>query len=145
LIGIELRGVFRLEQAVEAAAVHEVGTNQSGEGQGTRDGFLGGLSEAKQQEGYEGGDGDLDSHGILGGSEETGDLENLLDPAEEQLDGPAAFVEVGDLLGGGIEVIAEDAQHLATNSALSHGSQAHSVTRWIKTDARHSTTSDTAA
>ena len=41
------------------------------------------------------------------------DLKGLLDPAEEQLDGPAALVEVGDLLGGGIEVVAEDAQHLA--------------------------------
>src|SRR3546814_8931756 len=32
---------------------------------------------------------------------------------EEQLDGPAALVEVGDLLSRGIEVVAQDAQDLA--------------------------------
>src|SRR5713101_8969167 len=92
--------------------MHEVGANQPCEGQRASDGFLGLLSEAEQQEGYESA-GDLDAHGILGGAEEAGDLEDLLDPAEEQLDGPAALVEVGDLLGSGIEVVAEDAQHLA--------------------------------
>ena len=76
------------------------------------DAFLRGLSEAEQQESDEG-DGDLDTHRVLGGAEEAGDFEGLLDPAEEQLDGPAALIEVGDLLGGGIEVVREDAQHLA--------------------------------
>jgi hypothetical protein len=112
LIGIELEGGFCLQEAVGSAAVHEVGANEPGEGQRARDGFLGRLSEAEQQEGSERA-GDLDAHGILGGSEEAGDLEHLLDPAEEQLDGLAAFVEVGNLLGGSIEVVAEDAQHLA--------------------------------
>ena len=41
------------------------------------------------------------------------DFQRLLDPAEEQLDLPAALVELGDLLGGGVEVVGEDAQRLA--------------------------------
>jgi hypothetical protein len=45
----------------------------------------------------------LDAHGVLRGAQELGDFEDLLDPAEEQLDGPAALVEVGDFLGAGIE------------------------------------------
>jgi hypothetical protein len=32
---------------------------------------------------------------------------------EEQLDRPAALIEIGDFLGGGVEVVAEDGQHLA--------------------------------
>jgi hypothetical protein len=36
----------------------------------------------------------------------------LFDPAEEQFDGPAALVEIGDL-GRSIEVVAQDAQNLA--------------------------------
>jgi hypothetical protein len=43
------------------------------------------------------GDGDLDTHGVFGVAEEVSDFEVLFDPTEEQLDGLAAFVEIGDL------------------------------------------------
>jgi len=74
--------------------------------------LCGGLSEAQQQEGYEG-DGDLDAHGVLGGAEKAGDLQRLFDPAEEQLDRPAALVEIGDLLRAGVEVVGQQTEYLA--------------------------------
>ena len=55
----------------------------------------------------------MDADGVLGGAEELGDFEGLFDPSEEQLDVPAALVEIGDVLGGGVEIVAEDAQDLA--------------------------------
>src|SRR6476661_9052292 len=70
------------------------------------------MGDAQQQISDQGDD-DLNAHGVLGGTEEAGDPEGLLDPAEEQLDGPAALVEPGDVLGGGVEVVAEEAQDLA--------------------------------
>src|SRR6202008_3589104 len=39
--------------------------------------------------------------------------EGLLDPAEEQLDGPTSAVEISDLLCAGIEVVRQDAQYLS--------------------------------
>ena len=56
---------------------------------------------------------ELRHNGVLGGSEEVADLEGLLDPAEEQFDLPASLVEVGDLVGRGVEIVGEDAQLLA--------------------------------
>jgi hypothetical protein len=47
----------------------------------------------------------LKAHGILAGAQETGDLEGLLDPAEEQLDRPAPAIEVSDLLSRCVEVV----------------------------------------
>src|SRR5215469_15431063 len=108
----EMRRKLDVEQAVELPAVHEVGADQPGEGERAGDCFLGCLSEAKEQESDQG-DGDLDADGILGGAEEAGDAEHLLDPSEEKLDGPATLVESGDLRGGSVEIVAEDAQHLA--------------------------------
>ena len=55
----------------------------------------------------------MDAHRILAGAAETGDLEGLPDPAEEQLDRPAPPVEIGDFLGRGVPVVGQDAQHLA--------------------------------
>src|SRR5258708_35387289 len=69
--------------------------------------------EAEQEEGDER-DGDLDADGVLGGAEEAGDLQGLLDPAEEQLYRPAPLIEVCDRLSGRGEVGREDAQHPAT-------------------------------
>ena len=92
------------DEAVDALSVHQVGANQSGEGERALDGFLIGLGEAEQQEGDQG-DGDLDAHGVLAGSETVADLESLLDPSEEQLDRPAAFVEIGDLLCRSVEIL----------------------------------------
>ena len=42
---------------------------------------------------------DLGEHGVLGDAEKALQLEVLLDPLEEQLDLPTAFVDVGDGLG----------------------------------------------
>ena len=92
--------------------MHKIGAHEPGEGERALDAVLGRLGEAQEQKGDEG-NSDLDVHGILGGAEEAGDLEGLLDPAEEQLDGPAALVELGDLLGASVEIVGEDAQHLA--------------------------------
>ena len=53
--------------------------------------------------------GDLHADGVEC-TEETADLERLLDPAKEQLHRPAALVERGDLFGRGVEIVADDAQ-----------------------------------
>src|SRR6185295_4766313 len=90
-------GGGRSEEGADVSFVHEVGTDEPGEGEWAGHGVLGGLGQSQDQEGDEG-DGDLNANGILGGSEEAGDLEGLLDPAEEQLDRPSQFVEIGDLL-----------------------------------------------
>jgi hypothetical protein len=103
---------FAVEQAIERSAMHQVDPDQAGEGERAGDGLLPGLGQWQQQKDDQR-DGDLDAHGIFAGAEEAADLEGLLDPAEEQLDGPAALVKIGDLLGRSIEVVAEDAQHLA--------------------------------
>ena len=108
--------------------MQEVGPDQSGEHGRTRDGALCGLSHAQQQEGDEGYS-DLDADGILGGADEARDLEGLLDPTEEQFDGPASAVEFGDLLGAGIEVVGQDTQHL---SGLGRDADlAYRVLHWI--------------
>src|SRR5260370_16717967 len=99
-----------LEQIVDRAAVHEIGADQSGKDERSVNAFLCGLGQTQQQEGDER-DGNLDAYGILGGANETSDLEDLLDPAEEQLDGPTSAVEIGDLFCAGIEVIRQDTQH----------------------------------
>ncbi len=74
-------------ELAEAAAAHQIELDQAGERQRACDGGLGFLGHAQQQECDQGG-GDLGSHGVLGDAEEAGDLERLLDPAEEQLDIP---------------------------------------------------------
>ena len=58
-------------------------------------------------------DGDLDADGVFAGAEEAADLEDLLDPAEEQLDRPAALVEISNLLRRGIQIVGQNAQQLA--------------------------------
>jgi hypothetical protein len=103
---------FGIEEPVEAPAVHQVDANQAGEGERAGDAFLPGLGEAEQQKGDQR-DGDLEANGVFADAEKAGDFEDLLDPAEEQLDRPAALVKIGDLLGGGIQIVRQDAQHLA--------------------------------
>ena len=58
----------RMEQVVEGSAMHEVATNQSGKDGLTWNRFLGGLGKAQQQESDQR-DGNLDTHGILGGAD----------------------------------------------------------------------------
>ena len=50
----------------------------------------------------------------LRGANEARDFKDLFDPSKEQLDGPTSAVEISDLLGAGIEVIRQDAQHLSS-------------------------------
>ena len=99
--------------------MHEIDAHQSGEGERALDKALSRLCQAQQQEGDQR-DGDLDADGVFGSSEEARDLECLLDPAKEQLDCPAPLVELGNLLRGGIEIVGEDAQHLAGISFDAH-------------------------
>src|SRR5262249_53492216 len=112
LIWTERRGSWGLEQAIDPATLHEIGADQAGEGELAVHGLLRGLCEPQQQKGDES-DGDLDANSIVGGSEEASDFQGLLDPPKEQLDGPAALVEVSDLLRAGVEIIGENTQNLA--------------------------------
>ena len=97
---------------IDRPQVHDVGTDQPGEGERAHGDLAGVLDEAHEQIGDQSA-GDLDAHGVLGSADEVLDLEGLLDPSEEEFDGPAALVEVGDLLGGGVEVVGDDAQGFA--------------------------------
>ena len=81
----------------ERPAMHKVAAHQPGELQRTGSGGLCRLGETEQQQGDQS-SGDLDAHGVLGAAEEVSDPRGLLDPAKEQLDGPASLVEIGDLL-----------------------------------------------
>jgi hypothetical protein len=55
----------------------------------------------------------MNAHGIFAGAEKAANFTGLLDPAEEELDRLAPLVEFGDLARRSIEVVAQDAQHLA--------------------------------
>jgi len=109
--GIGLMVWRQAEQAVDASSVHQVGAHQPGEGKWGFHRKLGGLRKAQQQESNKG-YGDLSADGVFTGPEEMANFQGLFDPAEEQFDGPAALVEIGDL-GRSIEVVAQDAQNLA--------------------------------
>ena len=74
--------------------------------------FLSPLGHTQDEEGDQG-DGDLDAHCIFADADEALDPERLLDPAEKQFDLPTLLVEVCDLLCRSIQVIGDDAQHLA--------------------------------
>src|SRR5579863_6846628 len=103
---------FACEQTIEAAAVHQIGADEAGEGERAGNRLLGCLRHAQQQKSDQR-DGDLDAYGVVAGAEEAADFEDLLDPTEKQLDRPAPLVEIGDFLGRGVEIVREDAQHLA--------------------------------
>jgi hypothetical protein len=74
------------EQLIDAAAVHQIGADKAGEGERAFDGVLSRLGETQQHEGDQR-HGDLEAHGVLAGADEVADVERLLDPAEEQLNG----------------------------------------------------------
>ena len=59
------------------------------------------------------GDPDLGFDGVLGGAVEALDAQVLLDPFEEQLDLPAAFVELGDGQRRQGEVVGQEGEGLA--------------------------------
>jgi len=83
--------------------MHEIVSHQAREGERSFDGFLGCVGEAEQQVSDQR-HGDLDANGVLGCADEVVDPEGLLDPAEEQLDGPAALVEMGYFLGRSVNL-----------------------------------------
>ena len=88
------------------------------------------MGQAQQQKGDEC-DRNLDADGVLGGADEAGDLEGLLDPAKEQFDGPAPTIKISDFLCAGIEIIRQDTQY---GSAVGHDPHfAHRVLHWIAT------------
>ena len=107
--GVEGTVGWRFEELIDGSQVHEVGADQSGVGERREGDLVGVLDEAQEQVGDEGA-GDLDADGVFGAADEVADAEGLFDPSEEELDGPATLVEVGDLLGGGVEVVGDDAQ-----------------------------------
>jgi hypothetical protein len=113
-----LRWVW-LKQPVDALSMHEICAHQSGEGERTFDGFLRSMGKAEDQLGdqrY----GDLDAYGIEGRTDQVANSEGLLNPAEEQLDGPAALVECGDLLRRELKIVAHKAQHSAFVGSYRH-------------------------
>ena len=89
--------------------VGQVGADEAGEGERAFDDVLRGLGETQQDEGDQR-HGDLDPDGVLAGAHEVAQFQRLLDPAEEQFDHPAPFVEVGDFPSGGLEIVGQDAQ-----------------------------------
>ena len=66
--------------------MHQIGADEAGEGERAFDGVLSGLGETQQHEGDQR-HGDLEAHGVLAGADEVADVQRLLDPAEEQLNG----------------------------------------------------------
>src|SRR5438876_7121288 len=92
--------------------MHQVGAHESDEFEEAVLDF-GNLSQHLQKQVSDQRDCDLDAHGILGTPDEVADLQRLLHQAEEQLNLPAPFVQVGDLLSGGVEIVGENAQSLA--------------------------------
>src|SRR5258708_8532414 len=101
-----------LEKFGDRAPMHQVGSDQAGEGERAGHDPVGVVSQAQQQKGDQR-DRDLNANGVFGSSQEMADLQGLFDPSKEQLDRPSTLVEVGDVLRACLDVIGEDAQHLA--------------------------------
>ena len=108
--------------------MHEICADELGEGERALKGFLCGLGHPQEQESNQG-NGDLNADRILAVTEAAADFEGLLDPSEEQFDGPSPLVKVGDFLGRSIEVVAQDAQQLAGLGLHPH--LAHRIAEWI--------------
>jgi hypothetical protein len=100
------------QQVGNRPAMHEVGADEPRKGERARHDPAGLMRQTQQQEGDQRGD-DLNPNRILGGAEEVGNLQSVLDPAKEQLDVPSALVQSRDVLGFGVEIVGEDPQHLA--------------------------------
>jgi hypothetical protein len=83
LKGAEIGCRFGFEETIQAATMHQIGTDQSGEGEWAFDGGLCRLGEAEEQKGDQC-DGDLDAHGIFRGPEKAANFEGLFDPAEDE-------------------------------------------------------------
>ena len=92
--------------------MHQVGANQAGKGEWASHCLLRRLRQAQQQKGDQS-DSNLNANRVFGGPDKAGDFQGLLDPAEEQLDGPPSLVQIGDDLGWSGQVIGHDPQDLA--------------------------------
>src|SRR5258708_2425017 len=92
--------------------MHEICTDQPGEGERAFHDLVGVVRQTQQDESNEGYR-DLNTDGILGGPEEVADFQGLFDTSKEQLDGPSTLVQVGDFLCADGQIIGEDAQYLA--------------------------------
>src|SRR5260370_24730155 len=101
-----------LEKFGDRAPMHQVGSDQAGEGERAGHDPVGVVSQAQRQKGDQR-DRDLNANGVFGSSQEMADLQGLFDPSKEQLDRPSTLVEVGDVLRACLDIIGEDAQHLA--------------------------------
>ena len=80
---------WRGKQLIDAAAEHQIGADEAGEGERAFDGVLGRLGQTQEHEGDQR-HGDLEAHGVLAGADEVADFQRLLDPAEEQLNAPTS-------------------------------------------------------
>src|SRR5258708_8005655 len=117
-----------LEKFGDRAPMHQVGSDQAGEGERAGHDPVGVVSQAQQQKGDQR-DRDLNANGVFGSSQEMADLQGLFDPSKEQLDRPSTLVEVGDVLRACLDIIGEDAQHLA---GLDHDANFTDETRhWV--------------
>src|SRR5215216_74544 len=96
--------------------MHQVGAYESS---GLEQGlfFLRHLVQHAQQQESDQRDGDLNANGIFGTADKMGDFQGLLHHTEEQFDLPAPLVEVGDFLGGRVQIVGQNAQ----GSAGLHG------------------------
>src|SRR5271169_4292517 len=101
-----------LKKFSDGSAKHQICLDEPGEGKQADSDSVGVVSQAQQQKGDEC-NRDLDANGVFRCSEEVADLQGLLDPSKEQFDGPSTLVQVRDVLRACLQIIGEDAQHLA--------------------------------
>src|SRR5439155_2502805 len=55
---------------------------------------------------------DLDAHGVFTAAEEAADFQVLLEPFEQQLDGPPLLIEAGDLARRSSEIVGQQIKRL---------------------------------
>ena len=88
--------------------MHQIGSHESNQFEKAVF-YFGHLAQRVQDEIGNQGHSDLDAHSILLAPHEVGNTQRLLDQAEEELDLPASFVEIGDLPTRCIKVVCENA------------------------------------
>ena len=118
------------EQTVDRASVHEIGSDEARECDEACDVALQGMGHAQEQERDEC-NCYLNAYGVFRSAEEVADFKGVLDPSEEQFDLPAPLVEVGNHVGGSIEIVGDDAQNLAALGTHAHF--ANGVAEWVFT------------
>src|SRR6266849_9721901 len=76
--------------------------------------FLRHLVQYSQQQESDQRDGDLNANSVFGAADKVGDFQGLLHHTEEQFDLPAPLVEFGNFLGGGVQIVGQNAQSPAS-------------------------------